>query len=126
MGCDNKYLVGAHCNPDQILWLCKHLELSFVFLKVMSNQFKSKLLTYEREDRRQQEVKAVAVHGECDDKVHGQTPKQEDGVYYRPVCHVQPQLKSNRDRTHLSPNTDKFQKKEEGLCKRGKFSVPGR
>lgn len=96
-------------------------QTQFGFFKVTSNQFKSKLLTYEREDRRQQEEHAVAVHGECDDKVHGQTPKQEDGVYYRPVRHVQPQLKSHRDRTHLSPNPDKFQKQKD--CAKGESSL---
>lgn len=63
-------------------------------------------LTNEREGCRQREEHAVAVHGEGDDKVHGQTSQQEEGVDCRPVGHIQPQL---RTQTHKKKNTIKHQ-----------------
>lgn len=49
-------------------------------------------LTYERESWWQYGEHAVAVHGECDGKVHRQASQHEERVNCRPVGHLKPQL----------------------------------
>lgn len=56
-------------------------------------------LTYEREGRRQREKHAVTVHRERDCEVHGQTAQHEESVHRRPVRHLEPQLRTNRENT---------------------------
>lgn len=78
-------------------------------------------LTYEREGCRQREEHAVAVHGEGDNKVHGQTPQQEEGVDRRPVWHLQPQLRSQTHKKKTQHNialNKSRQGPETGWCTR--------